>query len=180
MLSCLLLLNSILDSLGFWDVLLGIPLIYGLYKGLRNGIVVEIASILALIAGIYGVMHFSYIASDFLQERFSWDSRTIKLAAFALTFLAILFAVHLLGRFLTRIINLTGLGILNVLTGGVFGVLKVALILGALFVFYERASQTTGLMESDQLKHSFLYAPLKELGAIAFDHILEPENFTSE
>ena len=55
---------SIWENIGPLDVFLGLPLIYGLYKGLKNGLIIELASIVALIAGIYGVMHFSYIASD--------------------------------------------------------------------------------------------------------------------
>lgn len=171
---------SFWNAIGFWDILFGVPLLYGLYKGLRNGLVIEIASIIALIAGIYGVMHFSYIASDYLQEHLAWDARTIKLSAFAITFLTILFAIHLLGKFVTRIVHLTGLGILNVLAGGIFGVLKVALILGALLIFLERANQTAGLVDSTQLQHSLLYPTLIDLGSFVFDHILEPHHFSSE
>ena len=50
--------------MGILDIVLGLLLIYGLYKGLKNGLFVEIASIIALIAGLYGAIHFSYIAGD--------------------------------------------------------------------------------------------------------------------
>ena len=164
---------SIWENIGPLDVFLGLPLIYGLYKGLKNGLIIELASIVALIAGIYGIMHFSYIASDYLTARMSWDARSIKLTAFAITFLAIVIVVHLLGKFLTRLAHLTALGILNTIAGGIFGMLKVGLILGALLVFFERANGAMGLVESETLLHSYLYGPIKELGAVVFDRILE-------
>jgi membrane protein required for colicin V production len=161
-------------NFGVLDLFLGLPLLYGLYKGLKNGLIIEIASIIALIAGIYGVMHFSYIASDYLSERLSWDARSIKLAAFAITFLAIVMAVHVLARFLTRIVKIALMGFLNTLAGGIFGVFKVAIILGALLIFFERANNTIGIVESETLQASFLYSPLRDLGSIVFDKILEP------
>lgn len=161
-------------NFGVLDLFLGLPLVYGLYKGLKNGLIIEVASIIALIAGIYGVMHFSYIASDYLSERLNWDAKSIKLAAFAVTFLVIIMTVHLLARFLTRVVKMVFMGFLNTLAGGVFGVLKVAIILGGLLIFFERANNTIGVVESETLKASFLYPPLRDLGSLVFDKILEP------
>jgi membrane protein required for colicin V production len=171
---------SVWENIGPLDVFLGLPLIYGLYKGLKNGLISELASIVALIAGIYGVMHFSYIASDYLTEKMSWDARSVKLTAFVITFLVIVFAVHLLGKFLTRLAQLTALGILNTIAGGVFGIVKVALILGALLIFFERANSAMGMVESETLQNSFLYSPIKDLGAVIFNGILESDFSVSQ
>ena len=54
--------------MGILDIILGVLLAYGLFRGLKNGFFVEIASVIALIAGIFGAIHFSYIASDYLNE----------------------------------------------------------------------------------------------------------------
>jgi membrane protein required for colicin V production len=161
--------------MGLLDIVLGLLLAYGLYKGLRNGLFVEIASIVALVAGTYGAMHFSYFASDYLSEHVSWEPRTIKLAAFGVTFLAILIAVHLLGRFLTRIADFAMLGFINTLAGGVFGLVKVGVILGALLIFFERANSSLHLVPSETIRQSVLYEPIKEIGAFVFDRVLEPD-----
>lgn len=161
--------------MGLLDIVLGLLLAYGLYKGLRNGLFVEIASIVALVAGIYGAMHFSYLASDYLSERLSLEQRYIKLTAFVLTFLAIVVAVHLLGRFLTRIADFAMLGFVNTLAGGVFGLVKTGVILGALLIFFERANSSLNLVESEFIEQSVLYGPVKEIGALVFDAVLEPD-----
>jgi len=161
--------------MGLLDIVLGLLLAYGLYKGLRNGLLVEIASIVALVAGTFGAMHFSYILSDYLSAQFSWEPRYIKLTAFALTFLAIVIAVHLLGRFLTRIAGFAMLGFVNTLAGGVFGLVKVGMILGALLIFFERANSSLHLVRPETIEQSVLYDPIKEIGALVFDQVLEPD-----
>ena len=160
--------------MGLLDIVLALLLAYGLYKGLRNGLFVEIASIIALVAGICGAIHFSYVAADYLSGHLSWEMRYIKLTAFTITFLAIVIVVHLFGKFLTQIADFAMLGFINTLAGGAFGLVKMAVILGALLIFYERANGAWQFLEPKTKKESLLYQPVKEVGALVFSLVLEP------
>ena len=111
--------------MGLLDILLGIPLIWGLWKGLKNGLFMEIASIVALIAGIYGAIHFSYITGNYLSEHLEWDERNMSIIAFVITLVLIIIIVHLAGKLLTKVANFAMLGLLNKIAGGIFGVLKL-------------------------------------------------------
>jgi len=159
--------------MSFLDIVLGLLLAYGLYKGLKNGLFVELASLVALIAGIFGAIHFSYIAGDYLHEHMQWDERYINLAAFVITFIAIVILVHMAGKLLTRIADFAMLGLLNKIAGGLFGTLKVAIILGALLIFFERVNASVGLVKSETMENSTLYEPLKEIGAFVFSKVLK-------
>ena len=159
--------------MGILDIVLGLLLIYGLYKGLKNGLFVEIASIIALIAGLYGAIHFSYIAGDYLSENKEWNERYINIASFIITFIIIVLVVQLAGKFLTKIADFAMLGLLNKLAGAIFGALKVAVILGALLVFFERANSSVNLVKSETLEESALYEPIKEIGALVFSKVLK-------
>ena len=161
--------------MSFLDILLGLLLLYGLWKGLKNGLFVEIASIIALVAGIYGAIHFSYYAADYLSQNMEWDERYISIAAFAITFIIIVLVVHLLGKFLTRIADFAMLGLLNKIAGGLFGALKVAVILGALLVFIDRANSSLGLIKNEKVQESVLYEPIKEIGVFIFSKVLKKE-----
>ena len=44
------------------DIVLASLLLFGLIRGLMKGLFVEVASLIALIAGIYGAIHFSVFA----------------------------------------------------------------------------------------------------------------------
>lgn len=159
--------------MSFLDIILGLLLIYGLYKGLKNGLFVELASLVALIAGLFGAIHFSYIAGDYLSENMEWDERYINLTAFVITFIAIVIMVNFAGKFLTKIADFAMLGLLNKIAGGLFGALKVAVILGALLIFFERVNASVGLLKNESMENSVLYEPVKEIGAFIFDRVLK-------
>lgn len=159
--------------MSFLDIILGLLLVYGLYKGLKNGLFVELASLVALIAGIFGAIHFSYIAGDYLSINMDWDERYINLTAFVVTFIAIVIIVNFAGRFLTKIADFAMLGLVNKVAGGLFGTLKVAVILGALLIFFERVNSSVGLLKNENIAHSVLYEPVKEIGEFVFSAVLE-------
>ncbi len=166
--------------MSFLDIVIGILLVWGLFKGLKNGLFVEIASLIALIAGIYGAIHFSYIAGDYITERMDWSASYVNITAFLITFFAIVLAVHFAGKFLTKIADFAMLGFLNKLAGGVFGVLKIAIIIGALLVFFERLTSSFNFINEETKKESIFYEPVKEIGAFVFSMVLKEESKTIE
>lgn len=73
------------------------------------------------------------------------------------------------------------LGLLNKIAGGIFGVVKVAVILGALLVFFERVNDSAGMVKNETMQGSVLYEPIKEIGAFVFSTVLkEKEGPTPE
>ncbi len=157
------------------DIILGLLLGYGIYKGLKNGLFIEIASIIALIAAIFGAIHFSYITGDYLHEHLQWDKHYTNISAFIITFIAIILIVNFAGKFLTKIADFAMLGLVNKIAGGVFGALKVAIIVGAILVFFERLNSATNLITGETLEDSVLYEPVKEIGAFVFKAVLKEE-----
>lgn len=158
--------------MNFLDIVLGIFLLWGLYKGITNGLFVELASLVALIAGIYGAIHFSHLTANYLSEKTEWNPTYMNTAAFLITFIAIVVVVHLAGKLLTKIADFAMLGLLNKIAGGIFGMLKVAVLLGALLVFIERVTGALEFIGEDTKNASMLYAPIKEIGALVFQYVL--------
>jgi len=159
--------------MSFLDIVIGILLVWGLFKGLKNGLFVEIASLIALIAGIYGAIHFSFITADYLSENMNWSVRYIKITSFLITFFGIVLLVHFAGKFLTKIADFAMLGLLNKVAGGIFGALKVAIILGALLVFFDRLTSSFNFINEETKKESIFYEPVKEIGAFVFSFVLQ-------
>tara|TARA_R110000751_G_C13607595_1_gene462981 strand:- start:30 stop:536 length:507 start_codon:yes stop_codon:yes gene_type:complete len=166
--------------MSFLDIILGLMLVWGLWKGLKNGLFVEIASIIALIAGIYGAIHFSYITGDYLSDHMEWNEQYINIAAFIVTFVLIVLVVHIAGKFLTKIADFAMLGLINKIAGGIFGTFKVAVILGALLIFFDRLNHDFDIIDEDTKYNSKLYQPIKRIGAFVFDRVLESGTVTKE
>lgn len=155
------------------DMAIGIVLIWGVWKGLKNGLLMEVATLLALVAGIYGAIHFSYITGNYLSEQWDWNQRHITIMSFILTFLIILIAVNIVGKVLTNVINFANLGGLNKVAGGLLGALKFALIIGAFLIFFDRINENLGLISNETKEKSVLYNPVKDMGSYVFDRVLE-------
>lgn len=166
--------------MNFLDIVLGILLAWGLYKGFKNGLFVELASLIALIAGIYGAIHFSYLTGDYLAENMDWNERYINIAAFLITFIGIVILVQLAGKLLTKIADFAMLGLLNKIAGAIFGVLKVAIILGALLIFFERLNSSFQFVGEDTQMQSIFYEPIRDIGELVFDRVLKKNEISNE
>jgi len=155
------------------DIVLGILLLFGLVRGFMKGFIVELASLIALFAGIYGAIHFSYFAINYLAEWVSWEQQYIQLAAFAITFLVIVIIILLVGKILTKIAGVIALGIVNRILGGIFGALKLAFIISVILMFWEGFNKDRKFIAEEKLENSILYAPVKEIAPLVLPTILK-------
>lgn len=156
------------------DIVLGIILIFAFYKGLTKGLFATLASLVGLIAGVFGAIHFSHFTANYLVAKTDWAEATINLAAFAITFLIILVVVSLVGKALTKIADFAALGLINKLLGGVFSALKIAFIISVIFMFVNASKNFSGLIISEEKKESsILYEPVAMLAPLLLPNILE-------
>ena len=91
------------------DIVLAALLLFGLVRGLINGLFVEVASLVALVAGVYGAIHFSDFAANFLMDKTEWSEKTINITAFAITFVVIVLVIALAGKALTKLADFAAL-----------------------------------------------------------------------
>jgi membrane protein required for colicin V production len=149
--------------MNIFDIIIAALLLFGFFRGFLKGLFVEIASLVALIGGVYGAIHFSYFIGDFLNESVSWTEEYISLAAFAGTFIVIIIVISLLGKALTKFADFVSLGVMNKILGAVFGALKIGLILSVVFIFFSKMNDTIPFIKKETLESSILYNPVKKL-----------------
>ncbi len=157
------------------DIVLAALLLFGLIRGVMKGLFVEVASLVALVLGVYGAIHFSSFAAEFLESKVDWNEKTINIVAFAITFVIIVLAISLAGKALTKLADFAALGILNKLLGGVFGALKIGLILSVLLIVFNKLNKTLPFMDKEDLEESILYKPVKSLAPMIFPNLIKSE-----
>ncbi|MGY5355323.1 CvpA family protein [Wenyingzhuangia sp. IMCC45467] len=155
------------------DIIIAVILLFGFIKGLIKGLFVEIASLIALIAGIYGAIHFSFYAKDILIKYVDWEPKYISLTAFAITFIVIVVLISVAGKLLTKIASLAALGLINKILGGVFGFLKLALIMSILLGWFEKINVMIPFVGEKEIENSVLYKPTKNLASAIFPVLLD-------
>ncbi len=163
----------IFSTVNYLDIILAIFLALGLFRGFVHGLFVELASLIGLIAGIYGAIHFSYYAVDFMHDRVDWSDATINLVAFAVTFIIIVLVISLAARILTKVASFAMLGLINKILGAVFGVLKSAFILSVLLMFVTALRGRTQILDEDIKENSVLYPYIQPLAPLLLPNILK-------
>ena len=158
------------------DIIIGALILYGIVKGLFKGLFVEVTSLLALVVGIYGAVHFSKYAAQILSNNFNWSQNTTSITAFAVTFVVIVLAISLAGKALTKLADFAALGLLNKLLGALFGGTKIALIISVLLLILSTLNQTIPFVSSDEIERSLLYSPVKSLAPMILPDLMSAAN----
>lgn len=166
--------------MNFFDIIVGGLLCYSFYKGIRNGLFVELASFVSLLLGIYAAIKFSDILKNSLSNWLHWNPYTIQITAFVLTFIIVVIGIYLLGKFLTSIANFAFLGWINSLGGGFFRILKTVLILSIFLTIFEKINFKNYLVKKETLDKSIFFNPIQSIAGFIFPSIEEWYNKARE
>ena len=157
--------------MGFLDIILGSLLIFGLYKGIRNGLFVEVASLISLLLGIYFAVKFSILTTNILSGFVHWNPKTIQITAFILTFILVVIGISLLAKFLTGIADFAQLGWINKLGGGFFRILKTILIVSIFLNLFEKINFNNIFAKKETLDKSIFYRPIQKTAGFIYPSI---------
>lgn len=162
--------------MNYLDIIFAILLILSAFNGYSKGFIIELTSLIALVAGIYAAVYFSDVTSDFLQTYFSLTTKYLSVISFALTFVLVLIAVVFVGRIVEKFVDLLMLGFLNKIAGLVFGVLKGVLILSVLIFVINYFDAGREWLAGKASKNSFLYTYIEPVAPTIYDKLNLPEN----
>ena len=140
------------------DIILGLFLVLGLYKGLKNGFFIELASLLSLFVGIFVAVKFSYLIVRFFPA--AWSTKTIKILAFIAVFILIIIVIHQIAKVLSGLASAAYLGWLNKIGGAVFATIKTILILGLLLIFIQKLNFNNLLISKKTQSESLFFNPI--------------------
>jgi len=158
----------------YLDIILLIPLAWGAFKGFRNGFIIELSTLAALILGIWGAIHFSDWVADYLLQHFEIEREYLPMIAFAITFLGIVILLNLLGRLLTTLLKAVALNGINRLVGAIFGLLKWSFIFSIVLFLWRPVQEGTFKWPTAQDRDkSILYEPISSLAPLFFPYIEE-------
>lgn len=153
------------------DTILGCLLLYSIYKGLKKGLFIELASFLALIIGIHVTIKFSGILRDFLVSVTSWSPKYVSIIAFALTFISVVVGIYFFAKILTGVASFAYLGWLNKLAGALFSVLKTIIILSIVFNLFQKMNINYMITSKKTLDNSVFFNPILDISATVFPNL---------
>lgn len=117
-----------------YDVAVAFILAYCLIRGVFRGLIKELASLVAVLAGFYIANRFYPLMAEYIVYWFGKSAYTDVISAFIL-FTAVFLLISMLGVVIRYLMQVAFLGWLDRITGAIFGCLKAVLIAAVLMVF---------------------------------------------
>jgi membrane protein required for colicin V production len=151
----------LLMSVTLLDIILLLPVAYGLIKGATRGLVGELSAIAGLVGGLLAAFYFSEPAFQIIAPFFSSPGQGVRIAAFFLVFFTVVILINLVSKLLTKVLHLIALGTINRLFGALFGALKWLLITVVLVYFLLKIQSQTQIIKPAVLEQSLVFSYLQ-------------------
>ena len=113
------------------DAVLAIFLLYSMYKGYKTGLIRVLINSLALLIAVVFAFLFLNETTRFLSGYIEKDSFFVPVLAFCLALGACFFGLNWFAAIVSRSVNSSLLGPFNQAGGAIFGLFRMALILGS-------------------------------------------------
>ena len=147
-----------------------IILIYGSYKGFKNGIVSELLSFFGILLGIYLSKTYYLSVDKYLVTVFDSTNQLVSLISVILIFTLTIISSKILSKVITKALNIMALGLLNKLIGSVFGLLKYLLILCIITFVFSKANDVFVFIETNKIEETQIFSKIQKIN----DYILNP------
>jgi membrane protein required for colicin V production len=132
------------------------------FKGIRNGLIVAIFSIVGWILGIYAAFRFADVAAAYLKGFLEISPKTLYILSFIIVFLIVILLVHIGAKLIEKTVELAFMGWVNRIGGVFFYVLLYTLIFSVMIFFAEKFK----LVSDETIASSRVYPWVKPLALI--------------
>ncbi len=149
--------------MNYVDIIIIIPLLWGLYKGFSKGLIIEAATLIAFGLAVWGAVKFHDFLSLWMTDSLGWTSKYLPLISFAVIFIGVLLIVFGIAKLLERFVKAVSLGFVNKLGGAIFGMLKFGLLLSMLIFFLEAINKSVSFIPDETKKNSLLYGHIQKI-----------------
>jgi len=156
--------------MNYLDFALLIPVLWGMYKGFKNGFISEVGAIIALILGIWLASLFSAQGAEFLAAHTEITPQYREITAFALIFFIVVVLCFIITQVLKRFFDALHLTWLDKLLGIVFGACKWLIITAFIFFFTQVLIARYYKEPVGVLEKSLFFKPLAEAVHNVLEH----------
>jgi membrane protein required for colicin V production len=146
--------------MNYLDILLCIPLVWGLYKGFTKGLIIEAATMVAFGLGVWGGINFSNYIAVKISSGFGWHSPYLPIVSFAVTFLGIIILVYFIAKLVQRLVEGMALSAINKIGGAIFGTLKFAMVMSVVIFMIDALEESYPMISFKTKQESLLYKPI--------------------
>ena len=142
------------------DIIIGIPMAWFTYKGIKKGLISELFSFVGLVVGIFAAIHFA----EYVASMLNFDGEYSVLIAFFITFVGVVFLSFFLGKCVEGFVKMMKMGILNKIFGGLLGFLKSVCIISVILYYISILDYKEMILTKSVKEKSVFYSPVEKTG----------------
>ena len=144
--------------MNYIDIVILLFLLYGAFRGFSKGLIIEVATLAGLILGVFIAIRYSPFTEGILKDFLNITSRYLSYIALAVTFLLVVIVVYLLGKMLTRLVNIISLGLVNKLLG-TLGIAKYFIMVCVLLMIVDALNDKFHFISEETRENGLLFDP---------------------
>ena len=145
--------------MNYIDIVILLFLLYGAFRGFSKGLIIEVATLAGLILGVFIAIRYSPFTEGILKDFLNITSRYLSYIALAVTFLLVVIVVYLLGKMLTRLVNIISLGLVNKLLGTLLGIAKYFIMVCVLLMIVDALNDKFHFISEETRENGLLFDP---------------------
>ncbi len=142
---------------------------YALYRGFKNGLLIEAGSVLSLLVGVWLAFKFG----DRFGSWLGFDDATASVAGFILLLVAVVLFIMLACKVLRALLTMTGLGLFDKIGGCIVSVLKTAVVLSLLLGLLAPLNAKSKWVDPKKFEESKTMEYIQPLASKVFPYIKE-------
>ncbi len=157
------------------DIIFLVPLLFALYRGFKKGVIHMIASLAALLLGIFGAIKLRPVFASFLDSVFNISPDHMNVIAFAVAFVTIVLVIHLVAFLVDKLVKAVALNFVNRLLGMAFGLLVTAFVISMILWPINQVNAEKQIIKPKHIEGSLLYKPLSGFAPAVFPYLKKEE-----
>ena len=153
------------------DIIFLIPLLFALYRGFKKGLIHMIASLAALLLGIFGAIKLRPAFASLLDAIFNIAPEHVNVIAFAVAFVTIVIVVHVAAFLVEKLIRAVALNLVNRLLGMAYGLVVTAFVISIILWPLNEINAEKEIIKPKHIEGSLLYKPLSAFAPAVFPYL---------
>lgn len=149
------------------DIIILAALVWSLYKGYKEGIVLQMGGIVGVFLGVWLAFKFAMSVGGF----FGLSGISAKVIGFIIIIAAVLTLIAICGRLARGLFKFTGLEMVDTIGGALLSMLKMGLVLSILLVSFDAVNRNYTIVSKKNIEKSKLYTPIKRLSDYLFPYV---------
>lgn len=150
------------------DAVIGLLLLLDVLKGIKNGLASEAGTIIGIILGFLVASACGNVMGRFMMPVCGNSPQWSGVIGFLLTFLAVLALILILSKLFEGFLDTLSMGWMNKVAGGVFCLLRSALVLSIVLNLYQAIDKDYSLIGKEKVKASVFYKPIRNFAPAIF------------